>query len=674
MKKYFLVILFLILVFSVSAQSKGQVTRLDSIFRLRNLSKNPNLNADDRIQFAELACNLSDELAIDTTRLKSNWNLSRLYLNYDKDSSFGKINQSNLKLAQKLKDTLYIGYTYQNLGYYFTTQTQNDSAYYYYNNAVKIYDRTGDIQNKGETLFTMANIQETERDYIGSEKNAIDALKLIKSLPKTENNLDYTYELLNLLAVISARLGNYDEAIDNQNKAIETVKGLKNNLYYLLSSRNNISFYLLQKGEYTEALNISNQLLEYENLLELDPTLYVIVKGNVALAKLKLDRRNTDAAEGIFLEAYKISDSLNDKTGILAVGNDMSDFYLSQNKKDLAKFYTSKTLKVAREVNSTKEILRSLKLLSEIEEGESGKQYLYEHINLNDSLLRSERAIRNKFARIDFETDQIIAEKEQISKERLLFLSISIGLLIGLTLVYIIITQRSKNRKLKFIQQQQETNEEIYNLMLVQQDKIEEGRTQEKKRISEELHDGILGRLFGTRLSLDSLNIVHTDEAVKTRGNYINELKTIETEIRKISHDLNSDFVAGSSFIDIIKTLIETQTKAYQLEYTFNEDHSIDWEDIPNKTKIHIYRMLQEAMQNIYKHANANHIKISFQLKNNVILIAIEDDGCGFNVNKARKGIGLKNINSRVNEVGGKAEIISEIDIGTNIKITIPLD
>ena len=61
--------------------------------------------------------------------------------------------------------------------------------------------------------------------------------------------------------------------------------------------------------------------------------------------------------------------------------------------------------------------------------------------------------------------------------------------------------------------------------MLAQQDKIDEGRTKEKKRISEELHDGILGRLFGTRLSLDSLNMLQTEEAIINREGYINELK-----------------------------------------------------------------------------------------------------------------------------------------------------
>jgi len=662
------------LVYCVQAQSKRQSKQLDSIIQLRTLSKDSDLDPDVRIQFAELARDLSNELDVDTTKLASNWNLSQQYLNFDKDKSFGKINFINLKLAQKLNDTVYKAYTYQNLGYYYTTQVQSDSAYYFYYKAVEMYDEVGDTRNKGETLFTMANIQETERDYIGSEENAIDALKLIKSLPVSERNLSFTYDLLNLLAVISHRLGNYDEAINYQNKAIETAGGIKNNLYHLLSSKNNIAYSLLQKGAYSKALNIYDEILLNEELLELDPTFYITVKGNIALAKFKIDSNNTEEVEKLFKEAYKISDSLNDHRGLLRIGNDMAEFYLFQENKNLVKFYTSKTLKVARELNSTNEILRSLKLLSKIEEGEIGKQYLYDYIKLNDSLLSNERAIRNKFSRIDFETDQIIAEKEQISKERLLFIFISIGLLISLTLLYIVITQRSKNRKLKFIQEQQASNEEIYNLMLAQQDKIDEGRDHERKRISKELHDGILGRLFGTRLSLDSLNLVKTDAAISSRSQYIDELKTIETEIRKISHDLGTDFISGSSFMAIIKALIETQTKAYQLDFVFNEDDSIDWEEMPNKTKIHMYRMLQESMQNIYKHAKATQIKISFKLKNNVILFAIEDDGSGFNVSKARKGIGLKNIDSRVREVGGKAEVFSKIDIGTVIKISIPVD
>jgi signal transduction histidine kinase len=209
--------------------------------------------------------------------------------------------------------------------------------------------------------------------------------------------------------------------------------------------------------------------------------------------------------------------------------------------------------------------------------------------------------------------------------------------------------------------------------MLSQQDKIDEARSIEKKRISEELHDGILGRLFGTRLSLDSLNLSTSPEAIKTREGYIVELKNIEQEIRKVSHELNTDFVSGSGYEDIIATLVETQSDAYGFKSDINIEGDIVWEDIPNKTKIHIYRIIQESLQNIYKHANATHVEISFKLKNNVICLFITDNGAGFDVNKAKKGIGLKNMTSRVKEIQGDLEITSEKQVGTSILIKIPI-
>jgi signal transduction histidine kinase len=219
---------------------------------------------------------------------------------------------------------------------------------------------------------------------------------------------------------------------------------------------------------------------------------------------------------------------------------------------------------------------------------------------------------------------------------------------------------------------QQKANEDIYNLMLQQQDKVEEARTAEKKRISEELHDGVLGRLFGTRLSLDSINFKDGKDAVLTRANYIAQLKNIEDDIRKISHELNTDFVAGSSFMDIVSELIENQTKAYGLSYSFNFTDDISWEVVPNKIKINLYRIIQESMQNIYKHAQAKTIEISISLENNVICLEITDDGKGFDTSRSKRGIGLKNMASRVDDVGGTIEFSSQIGKGTSVNVKIP--
>ena len=157
-----------------------------------------------------------------------------------------------------------------------------------------------------------------------------------------------------------------------------------------------------------------------------------------------------------------------------------------------------------------------------------------------------------------------------------------------------------------------------------------------------------------------------------SRAKYISQLQTIEQEIRKISHELNTDFVSGSGFIDIVSELIETQTIAYKLEYEFNSSDDINWDFVANKTKINIYRIIQESMQNIYKHANANSIKISISLEKDLICLDIIDDGDGFDTSKSKKGIGLKNMKSRVDDFEGEITWTSLSGNGTTVKVKIP--
>jgi two-component system NarL family sensor kinase len=668
--KYLIVLIILISPQLLYAQRNNKI--LDSIYELRKLANTDDVSVVNKIKFAKRAYDLSIQTKLDSTILESGRDLSYAYVIGNDFENYRFYNHKNLKLANKLQDTLAIANLNEHLGYYHYSVSRSDSAYYYYYNALKLYNYLKNPLKQVDILYSMANMQETEKDYAGSEKNAVQALKLLNGLPETNDNLIMSRALNNLLALISERLERREEAIEYYNKTIEISKKIDNSRYYYLNSINNLAYTFEGQGELKRALNIYTEIAEEPKLLEIDPELYVIAIGNVARVKFMLDKNNARESKKMLFNALHITESNGDDLNKMGIYGFLADIYNKTNQKDSALYFSKKTYDLATQLNSNIEKLQSLKLLGQLESGLKGIEYLNEHIRLSDSLLKNERQARDKFTRIEFETDQIIAEKEQISKERLIFLLSSIGLLIGAILIYIIISQRAKNKQLRFNQLQQEANEEIYNLMLAQQNKIEEGRTVEKKRISKELHDGILGKLFGTRLSLDSLNMVNTPDAIKTREKYLNGLKNIEEEIRKISHDLSNDFVSDSNFVDIISALIETQTQAYNLKYSFENDASINWDDFPNKTKIHIYRMLQETLQNIYKHANANEVKISFKLKNNVILMSIEDDGGGFNVNKARKGIGLKNIDSRVNEIGGIAKVFSEINKGTKFEISIP--
>ncbi len=577
-------------------------------------------------------------------------------------------------LSNKAQDSLSIAKTHYSIGELYRFSFLGDSAYYHYMKSEKIFKRMNNVYELALTLYGIAVVQKNEKDFTGSEVTSVEALSLLDQLKQTNDVKRYKSYIYNNLGLLFGELGQFEKSISYHKDAIKIKNEYdKRGTYNINVSKNNLALSYKKAGKYQLALNFYSEILSNKNLINERPDFYALVLDNYAHT-LYLSK-DLKSLPDLYFKALKVTDSINPQGGYnsIIINQHLAKYYYDKNVLDSAKYYAYKAKSVA-ELYHKDELLTSLLLLSEIEDSVNATNHLKAYVKLNDSLQRSERLSRNKFALIRFETRKVEQENVRIARERMWLFIISVTLIITSFLVYLVITQRNKNKELKFIQQQQETNEEIYNLMLSQQDNIEEARTLEKKRISEELHDGVLGRLFGTRLSLDSLNMGTNAEAIHNRSQYIAELKTIEDDIRKVSHELNTDFVSGSGFIDIIKTLVETQTKAYGFEYELNHDDHINWEEASNKTKIHIYRIIQESLQNIYKHANATLVKISFQVENNVFCLTISDNGSGFDVNKAKRGIGLKNINSRVEEIKGGLTINSEADKGTTITIKVRTD
>ncbi|MDG1728303.1 MAG: sensor histidine kinase [Algibacter sp.] len=575
-------------------------------------------------------------------------------------------------MNSKVTDSIAFAKIHYSLAELHRYSLSGDSAYYYYKKAEKVYKRLNYKYETAITLYGIAVIQTYEKDYTGSEVTSIEAISILETLYDTNDVNKYKSFLYNNLGIVFDELKEYNQSIKYYNLSLNLKRNLKGDFKTSIdNSINNLARVYRRSGDYNLAIKYYEQLLEDQNLIIDRPDFYALVLDNYAYT-LYLSKDFSQLPQ-LYFKALKVTDSVSPKGyNSIIINQHLAEYFNSISNKESAKYYAYKAKSISESYHND-DLLKSLLLLSEIEDGDTATKHLRAYIKLNDSLQKAERTIRNKFARIRFETKQIELENIQITKERLWLLIISIVVVLASLLLYIVISQRNKNRELQFIQKQQETNEEIYNLMLSQNESVEEARNQEKKRISEELHDGVLGRLFGARLSLDSLNMSNSAEAIKTRGQYINGLKTIEEDIRKVSHELNTDFVSGSGFIDIIKTLVETQSQAYNISHKLEQDDDINWDSVSNKNKIHIYRIIQEVLHNIHKHANATKVNISFRLKNSVICLSIEDDGSGFDVNKVKSGIGLKNMNSRINEINGTINITSEKDVGTKVNIEAPI-
>ncbi|WP_179343440.1 tetratricopeptide repeat-containing sensor histidine kinase [Winogradskyella ursingii] len=653
-------------------QSSNEKVLVESIQSLLEFPEGENLSDNQKLKKLNQAEELVEELDNDSIFLEIQKKIRNLYFNQNDFGNYINANHKIKLVARKLGDSSSLAYAYNALGYAFFVTEVKDSSYYYYLKSANVFDLINAETDLSYALGNLAALQFEGKDYYGAEDNSIRALKLINDVKETNEIQDHKWILYNTLANIADELGNYEKAIDYNNEALAVAKGMEDDYNNSLYTLNNIAFIKRKEGLFLESKKIFSEILNTKNLFEDDPSFYALVLENLAYTNFLTGDYNRDEIIEMFEESYKIADSLNDEMTRTGTSISMAKFYNAVEEREQAIKFAERAYDLSKRLDVNDIALESMLLLSELTTGEVSKKYLKEHINLTDSLLLVERNVRNKFARIEFETDQLEAENEQISKENLYLAILSIGLLLTAALIYVVISQRAKTKELKLVKQQQKANEDIYNLMLGQQDKVDEARAKEKIRVSKELHDGVLGRLFGTRLSLDSINFKDGKEAMMSRAGYIGQLKTIEEDIRKISHELNTDFVSGSGFMDIVSELIENQSQAYGLTSNFEYTDDINWDFVSNKTKINIFRIIQESMQNIYKHANAEHMEISISLEKNVICLYIIDDGDGFDTAKSKKGIGLKNMNSRVEDIGGSIKFSSRPEQGTKVRVKIP--
>jgi signal transduction histidine kinase len=649
---------------SVSSQSKDS---LDLYLSLANEYKLPvNIKQKYNRKAFEVIMSQPD----DSIKRVNLFKVANRYFNMRDWNEYNKTVKIVLENAQNAKDSVSMSKAYTYLGDYYSSQSVSDSAFFYYYKAEKLYSQSNSFYNLAKTRLSKALLQFNEGDFYGSEKAVFNALRVVKG----SNNNDILYDSYNLLGVIYNELGEYEKAIEFHNKAIASIddKVIPVEFQPKATSLNNIGFVYQNLNDYKKANFYFQEGLKEKNLFNQKPELYAILMDNLAYSKLKLNQ--TKELPDLFYKALKIRDSLQLASGITANKMHLSEYFASIKDTAKALHYSHQALIVSKRTKNFRNVLVALKQLSLIQPQKASK-FSEEYIRINDSLQKAERKMGDKFTRIEYETNEIKSENSSLEiQNRTLVYVFSILSLIGL-FFYIYKTQQARNRELLFKQQQQIANEDIYNLMISQQNAIETMRINEKKKVAQELHDGVLGRMFGVRISLDSLDKLDEEAASDKRKKYLLELKEIEQDIREISHDLNKE-KSGliNNFVAILEKLFQSQTNTFNTKLVYNIDSNIKWDLVSNVVKINSYRIIQEALQNCNKYARAKTITVGFKSEINYLVLSISDDGTGFNTHKTKKGIGLQNIVYRTAECNGNVTINSAKGEGTTILVKIPID
>ena len=199
---------------------------------------------------------------------------------------------------------------------------------------------------------------------------------------------------------------------------------------------------------------------------------------------------------------------------------------------------------------------------------------------------------------------------------------------------------------------------------------------EERERISQDLHDGILQSLFAVGLALEVSKSKMSPRALKTSGasldRAIDQLNRVMREIRNFIAGLDSDLLEGkdlsTALQSMLKSLTENQTTRVRLAVENRAAKAISVEQ-----SLHLLHVIQEAVSNCIRHGRAQEAMVSLKMLKQSIRLSIRDNGRGFNEGTVKGiGHGLANMEARAMKIGGRFALLSKENEGTRIILDLP--
>ncbi len=198
-----------------------------------------------------------------------------------------------------------------------------------------------------------------------------------------------------------------------------------------------------------------------------------------------------------------------------------------------------------------------------------------------------------------------------------------------------------------------------------------QGQEKEKNQLGRELHDNINQILATVKLYLGMAMLGQNVQEDLVEKSYKYVIEAMD-EIRKLSHSLVASSLGDIGLKEALKELVEDTNFLNHLHLSLSVDEKINKQGMDASKELMLYRIVQEQINNITKYAQAKEAVITLSTDKNNLFLSVADDGVGFDTSKKNKGIGLKNISSRVDLYCGHMNIISAPGKGCTLEVNIP--
>lgn len=570
---------------------------------------------------------------------------------YKKTRNYNKAIQSYnecIVIQERLQNKKKIARLYNNLGVLYEEKNEPIKALQYYHNSIKLRDS---IQDKRGLIISYKNIgafyiemKKYRKALIELEKGRKlglelqDSIQLASILTNVGSSYNYIGELDSAFIYFNQSLAIKEKIQDKNQEAVY------NNIGLIEEKRNNFD---LAIEFYEKSITIAKK---NKNELQL-----IDVYHNIGRTYKKKDLFNK--ALEFYFKALKLAEKHKREYRVLDILSGIGKAYELLGDYENANLYNEKHIVIRNQLEAqARKNEEAINLLNEQRNNEQNK---------------------NKVLKI---------EKEKLEAENNTKTTQLIGLIVGSILLSILFFMlfkyyRQKKEKEIAIQNEKIKQGEIEELLKTQELKsihaMIDGQEKERKRIAQDLHDRLGSMLSVVKIHYKSVeeNLEKMKADSKIQYEKANELLDEAcVAVREISHNMVSGVLTKFGLIPALHELKQNVENTGELEIEL-VDYGFD-DRVANETEINIYRIIQELISNIMKHANAKEVSIQLLKKETNINITVIDDGDGFNTHviKNFSGMGIKGIQSRVENLQGEVVFDSGKGNGTTVTIDIPID
>lgn len=552
-----------------------------------------------------------------------------------------------------------------------------DSAIFYINLSIKIEEsaerpfRQGSaFQNKAQLLFLKGDWENALLYY----HKAIDLFEAIDSMEHVAKGYNSTGK-------VHERLGNDSLALLGYTKSLRLRESLKDSAG-IANSLLNLSGYYAGTHRFSEA---KKALRRSEIIWTQLNNLYEVGRVYGSLGSVFLEMDKLDSA--VYYYQKSLEGPYGEKSPF--VHCNLGILYMELDKPDSGLIYLKSGLEFARSQQNSfleKTILENMSQAYEMKGEYKDAFYSYElYKSLEDSISSSKVEIRVREIQEKYDNQKLTSEKlqaqqaqkeEETKNQRLMIAAISLG---ALLVIAILITTLYKQR-LTAKNQMAIKDQEIHRKQLdelVKEKELErvtslmEGQEKERARIARELHDG-LGSLLAT--------VKHHYQTVEDKMDQGQDqfesanrlLDDACVEVRRISHDMASNVLSKFGLIAALQDYVETIASSGAIKLELKVSGVND--RLENSKEIHLFRIVQELVSNVLKHAEATSATIHFTAHQDSLNVLVEDNGKGFDTKEMgqRDGMGMANLGARVAHLEGTLDIDSSLGKGTTVIIEVP--